>query len=398
MYRTLALFVAAAIGFAGGWFALRQWPTAFSGSTAVESGPVLQPVRVTRIVAQGRLRPLGGIVNVIAPPGQQVRELLVAESATVEAGKTELVRLESLELLKLHSDLASARKDEVAMELAQARMNAEGAVRSATASVQSAELNLLQLGSTKQIAIAEQELKTAQEQLNEFERLAGDELTRALVSEQQVRQQKSLLESSRLRLEESVMKHEQALAAAKQSLEIAQANLADAKEAAEMAARVERENRSTALAEEIAHSQLEQSRVFAPASGTVLRVMVRNGDTVGPGPLMQIGNVQRMECLAEVSEMFANRISAGMSATLSSSALAGPLNGSVTAISRVVGSATISDPNPLALVDRKTVEVTILVDEEDTVRARDFSNLQVTVELTPEGSPPDSAQTSPSAN
>ncbi len=384
MYRALAIIIATAIGFAGGWFAVRQWPDAFSVSSKAEPNPVSQPVRIVRIVAQGRLRPLGGIVNVIAPPGQQVRELMVKESESVVAGETELVRLASLELLELQSSLASARRNEVAMDLAQARMTAEMAVRGAESSVQSAALNLKQLQSTSQVAIAEQELKSAQEQLDEYLQLAGDPLTKMLVSEQQLRQQKSLLENSRLQLTESKLKQEHAMEAAQQTLTVARANLLDAKESAEMAAKVEQENRSTKLAEEIANSQLQQSRVFAPASGTVLRVLVRDGDTVGPGPLMQIGNLDRMECLAEVSEMFTNKITEGMPATLSSSALSEPVQGKVTGISRVVGSATLSEPNPLALVDRKTVEVTVLIDEKDTDRARNFSNLQVTVELTPD--------------
>lgn len=57
--------------------------------------------------------------------------------------------------------------------------------------------------------------------------------------------------------------------------------------------------------------------------------------------------------------------------------------------------ASLPDPSPLALVDRKTIEVRIMIDDDDVASARGFSNLQVTVELAPPGGsgpPPKTAE------
>ncbi len=385
MFRSLAILFAIALGlvasFAAGWYVNRQWPQILA--RPVETTPVLNSgaARITRIVAQGRLRPRGGILNVMATPGQRVSAVLVTEQQQVHAGETVLLGLESEKVLQLQSRLAVARKQEAGLQLAQARLNADATVRTAEATLQSAEMKLQQLESSTELKILRRELEQATSRLNDFRDLSRDPLTRTLVSQVELKQQQDQLENSQLRLDEAATQRELALAAARTSVEQARGSLQQAQRLAELTTEAENENRSAGLASEIADLQLEQNRVVAPITGEVLRVLVQPGETVTTLPVMQLGDLSAMECVAEVSELFAGELKPGLAVVIRSPSLPDDLKGTVTTVGRIVGTATLPEPNPLALVDRKTVEIEIAIAAGDTAAARDFSNLQVTVEI-----------------
>lgn len=394
MSRVVTILLAILLGFAGGW-AFQQFvmlPPARSAASDSSGTPVtVDPV--TRIIAQGRLQPKGGVINILAPPGQRVKEILVRESSAVVAGETELLRLESLELLELQAELASARRSETSLELQQARLNADLATRNAESALEAALLRMEQARSGTAIEIAGRELQIARQQYSELESLSLDPLTRTLVSRQQLAQQKVQVDNLGLKLEDAKRQQEQLLAAAAKDVELARASVEDSRTAAQQARKIEEESRSPELAEQIAARQLQQGRLVAPVTGTVLRVNIQPGETVTTLPVMQLGQLDEIECLAEVSELFAARVRPGAAVALRSSALEQSLRGTVTRVGSVVGSATLPEPNPLALVDRKTVEVLVALDPADVARARNWVNLQVTVEITP--SRPDQPLTAP---
>lgn len=347
---------------------------------------------VQRIVAQGRLLPRGGLVNVLVPPGQRVDRILVAEKDRVVAGQSELLTLHSQQLLGMQAEMAAARKAEVAVELEKARQGAGMLVREAESAVASARLALDQARSPNRLKIAESELAAARLELAGYESLSRDPLTSTLVSRQQLALQAMKVDSLTLQLEDARQQQQRALEIAELNLSQAAGGLEDARAAAASAERMERESRSPRLAEEIALEQLQQARILAPADGTVLRVMLQPGETVTQLPVMQIGDIDRMECIAEVSEVFAARVRPGQTVTIRSPALEKPLGGEVISVGTVVGSATLPEPNPLALVDRRTVEVRIALDDDSNPAARQFVNLQVAVEIAADGIPEQSGR------
>jgi HlyD family secretion protein len=408
MARISIAVVLALLAFAGGWVTHWRWPALVGGPVGqvVPAGAPAKPDSTPRIVAQGRLQPLGGLVSVILPPGQQIGEVHVRELDSVVAGKTRLLTLKSRELLQLHVDLAAAQKTEVALEFARNRLNADLAVRSAEQTLDSARFRLQQLQSSTGIRVsemeldsarfrlqqlqsstgirvAEMELDSARSQLDSLTALSRDPLTATLVSLRELERLRTGVETSQLQLDAAREEHRTGLEAASNAVTAAEASLADARQAAEMARQVEVESQSPQLAEEIARKQLAEAEVLAPVSGTVLRVLLQPGETVTTSPVMQLGDLEQMECVAEVSELFASRIEPGFDATLTSPSIGRPLAGKVTSVGQVIGMASLPDPSPLALVDRKTIEVRILLDAEDVPAARGFSNLQVTVELAP---------------
>ncbi len=385
MARFSIAAVLALLAFAGGWATHWRWPALIGGRVdqVTPAGASAKPDSTPRIVAQGRLQPLGGLVSVILPPGQQIGEVHVREQDSVIAGKTRLLTLKSREILQLHVDLAAAQKAEVALEFARNRLNADLAVRSAEQTLDSARLRLQQLESSTQIRVAEKELASARTQLESLNTLSRDPLTATLVSQRELGRLQNELETSQLQLDAAREEHRAGLEAAGRGVQAAEASLVDARQAAEMARQVEEESQSPLLAEEIARKQLAEAEVLAPVSGTVLRVLLQPGETVTTSPVMLLGNLEQMECVAEVSELFASRIEPGFDATLTSPSLGRSLAGKVTSVGQVIGMASLPDPSPLALVDRKTIEVRILLEAEDVPTARGFSNLQVTVELAP---------------
>lgn len=387
MGKTWIAAVLALLAFAGGWAAHWRWPHLLGGPPAPTSpaSPTdgLQPA--PRIVAQGRLQPFGGMVSVILPPGQQIGAVHVREQDTVVAGQTPLLTLKSRELLQLNVDLAAAQRAELALEFARNRLNAELAVRSAEQTLDSARLRQQQLESSTQIQVADKELASARAQLDSVTELSRDPLTTSLVSQRELMRLQTGVETSQLQLDAARADHLAGLEAARRGVTAAEASLTDAQQAAAMARQIEADNKSPRLAEEIARKQLAEAEILAPVSGTVLRVLLGPGETVTTSPVMQLGDLERMECVAEVSELFASRIEPGFEATLSSPSLGRALAGKVTSVGQVIGMASLPDPSPLALVDRKTIEVRIMIDDDDVASARGFSNLQVTVELAPPG-------------
>ena len=81
------------------------------------------------------------------------------------------------------------------------------------------------------------------------------------------------------------------------------------------------------------------------------------------------------------------RVKVGARATITSSAFYGAMGGEVTSISSMIGSPRLPDPNPLARVDWRSVEVVVELDEEASVKAADLINLQVDVAIAADTQP-----------
>jgi HlyD family secretion protein len=181
----------------------------------------------------------------------------------------------------------------------------------------------------------------------------------------------------------------QALESAELALRNAELNVESANRSLDLARTMRAESRSLVLGESVAQSQLDNSRLIAPADGTVLEIFVAPGEAAVNTPVMQIGDLSRIECVAEVNDRLVRQVKVGQRATIKSSALTRDLSGTVRAIDRVVGTTTLSNPSPLAMVDTKTVDVHIEIDPNDTEDAARFVHLQATVEIDPRSTPAD---------
>ena len=148
----------------------------------------------------------------------------------------------------------------------------------------------------------------------------------------------------------------------------------------------------------LANSSQEQVKV----DYTVLKIFIRPGEFITQLPILQVGNLHRMACVAEVYEADAKQIQIGQKARLRSPAFSGEfsphaqtgkkgtgkggIQGTVRRISNLITSPGLADRNPLAPMDRSVIQVLIEIDNNETAACQEAAKLvglQVTVEFEP---------------
>lgn len=132
-----------------------------------------------------------------------------------------------------------------------------------------------------------------------------------------------------------------------------------------------------------ARADAELSRVRAPFAGTVLRIHALPGDQVGSDGLMEIGNLSRMEIVADVFETDLPRVRQGAVAEIIIPGDSRRLSATVREIGWTVRRHTSASNDPVAAVDSRTVEVRLTLSDEGAAMLRRLSNMQVQVAIRP---------------
>ncbi len=140
---------------------------------------------------------------------------------------------------------------------------------------------------------------------------------------------------------------------------------------------------SAAAALDKARADAELSRVRAPFAGTVLRIMARPGDQVGSDGLMELGDLTRMDVVADVFETDVPRLRLGAPAEILVPGESQRLSATVREIGWTVRRSTIASNDPVAAVDSRTVEVRLALSDEAAALVRRRSNMQVQVAIRP---------------
>ncbi len=359
------------------------------------------------IVALGRLEPAGGVLEISAIPGDVLKGFGpgVTEGGVVDAG-AELARVESYDLRATQLEAVDAKlrvgRQQRDQEIALAEANHEHAV-AAKAEVD-AKLEEIDAQGDALESLAEA-ARIATADYDSLARLQASDPD--LVSEQQLRRRRNQADQAAREFDVRRRTHSAArkaavaaVAAAAQSLHVAELNL-------ELAKNIDR-NDVTVIERKVAEETLEQSVLRAPISGpddarkfTVLNILMEPGEFVTQIPVMQIGDVSRMVCVAEVYEADVKNVSVGQHVRIRSAALggryadgdatgagSGSLPGKVLRVGTVVSSAGLIQRNPLAPSDRSIVEVLIEITSAkpaDATRATQEAarhiGMQVTVEF-----------------
>jgi HlyD family secretion protein len=130
-----------------------------------------------------------------------------------------------------------------------------------------------------------------------------------------------------------------------------------------------------------AEVELDQASVRAPIAGQVLDVHARAGEKVGPEGILELAKTDQMYAIAEVYETDIGWVRVGQRATISSRALAPPVEGTVERVGMKIGKADVLGVDPIAKTDARVVEVEIRLDESPRVAG--LTNAQVEVAITP---------------
>lgn len=293
------------------------------------------------VTALGRLEPGLGVIEVGVPGGDRLAHLAVAEGESVQVGQV-LATLESF-------DERSGERQTRQARVAEARQRLRRGFEMLPLAVAAREADVRRL---------EADLNLASSDLRRTRSLVQDEVlpARELDYQEAVEAQaRETLEHARTSLEQERRDRQLAIAEAQAALRTAEAELATAQ------------------------ARQEQVEIRAPVDGTVLDILLLDGESTQGGQLLRLGEVQRMYAVAEMYETDARFVTTGHSATIRSPALPEPLNGVVESISQLVHKSDVLDTDPASDTDSRVIEARILLDPAEV--ASRFVHLQVDIEI-----------------
>ncbi|MCC6491663.1 MAG: hypothetical protein IT424_01430 [Pirellulales bacterium] len=371
-------------------------------ASRVEPASIESSSSPRRVVALGSLEPAGGIVSISSVPGEQLLRLGpdIVEGARAAAG-AELATMGSYGLRQTQLAAAEEKLAAAQQQRDQQRAAARAQLEQAQAARAQAEAKL------QETAMQEQQLQNlaeaaaiARDDLAQLERL--NESDPELVSDQQLRRRRNASERAAKDYEAAAATFPHALEAARKSVEAAEANVRLAQSNVEFADKVD-QTVAIELERRAAEQSLEQSVLRAPdveggsREFTVLRIHMQPGELVTQLPVMEIGDLSSMVCVAEVYEADVKDLAEGQRAIIRSPAFSGAyadragaegggIQATVRRVGAMIGSPGLTNRNPLAPSDRSVVDVVVQIDSADqraTAEAARHIGLQVTVEFVP---------------
>lgn len=386
----LLALLAAAVGGGGGYWLGRQ--------TEVETAriPVADRPGPTkdRITALGRIQPEGGVVPVYGPPGDRLAQLEpLAPGQLLKAGD-KIGELASRKDRLLEVQVAETQLNEARAARAAAERAGQQKIRAAEAELNQARANKASdlAALTAKLDYLELQVKAAAKQVDRLkelnsrlatinERVAPEDLEKAELLLAQAEAERAATKALRTKTETT---YEESEIAARAKLDAAKAEL----EEALARAPIQSSEEKLALARQLA----ERTIITAPISGTVLKVIGREGQPTGIEPILHMADLSQMTVVAEVYESDVAQLSAWAKAgrvavEATNPALSNPLRGTVrgeAAIARMIARNQIFALGPREDADRRVVEVIVHLDAASTAEAARFVGLQVTVAFAPQ--------------
>nr|WP_255713054.1 ABC exporter membrane fusion protein [Rhodopirellula sp. JC740] len=360
---------------------------------SVDPSQPTQTVALQRVMALGTLEPRGGVLSVMAAPGDRVARILVEPGQEVSAG-TVLMELESLPARQLELNIAQTKLDEAKRRIAAERAAGEAKLQVAKSSLEQAENKLAdakeQFKESKadggELNLLKQAAELGQRRLRQLEAASRDPSRQRLVSENSLDAEALKVSEAQARYESALRNAEKAIDDGRFAVDSAQQEIR-ATELSLIAAEQSASLESLKQQIELLKLNVATSRLVAPTKGRVLQIDATIGTATGVAPLMHMANTSEMVCVAEVNVADLGRIQEGQTAVIRSPALKETIEGTVSRIHSLIAAPTLASPYPMAAVDRYSADVVIAINEEDAQRASRFIELQVDVEIDAAGKP-----------
>jgi HlyD family secretion protein len=277
------------------------------------------------VTAFGRVTPGRSVMSIAAQPGNRILKLTVTDGQKVKAG-------DALAYLETHAlkaaELEAAR---VSLEEAKARMEAETVYGQAIIEQTQRAVDLLEVSVTHE-----------RQEVKRLEPLTSGKA----VPEQRLDDQKFLLATR----EGELAKAQAELRAAKAALARTRTLVAVKSAEAQVAA---------------AEAQLALTIIRAPINGEILKILTYPGEQTGSAPILKMGNTADMHVIAEVHESDVGLVRIGQRATITSDALAEPVQGVVEEIGAIIFKNDVLDIDPRAEKDTRVVEVRVKLDKPE---------------------------------
>lgn len=333
------------------------------------SPPVVRPHQIR---ALGRLEPEGGVLDLGAPAGARVEEILVSEGEWVKAGAP-LAYFQGRQEREAEIALLAAQRKEAEERLAvenevEKILLAENELRrERLADVEKREIPTQE----EMLKLLKENLEIATAQLERLELLKG-----SAIPKDQIDRQKLLVNQAKREYEMANAALEKLRLSIK--LDAKEIELAEQKiKANAQRARASLPLKSLTQQMALAQTRLESTLLTAPRAGRILKVNGNPGEISAGTPLLQMGNTRQMHAIAEVYETDILEVKPGQAAVVT--ALGKPLAGTVESVGLVVSRNSLLAVDPTAKTDARVIEVDVkLADSEFAGR---LTNLQVDVEV-----------------
>lgn len=340
---------------------------------------------IKTVTALGKLAPSGEVIKLSAPTtaeGNRVDRLLVKEGDPVKESqliavlysynrlKTALTEAEEevgVAQAKLAVTQAGAKQGEIEAQQAEiARLEAE---RQGNINAQAAVVEGLQ-----------SELQNAQIEFNRYQSLYQD----GVVSASQRDSKRLVRDTTQRALQEAQVGLYRLRSTTPSELNKEKATLAKIAEVRPEDIRLAQAEVSRAIANrEQAKASLAEAEVRSPVNGEVLYVHTRVGEAISTEGIVEIGQIQQMQVVAEVYQSDVGKLHPGQRVRVTGDAFPDELTGTVERVGSQVRRQTIVNTDPSANIDARVVEVHAVLDTASSQKAAKFTNLQVKVIIEP---------------
>jgi HlyD family secretion protein len=347
------LAAAAALGIAYGdhWRGrageVPKTPTPASDATRAAQGRAPSGARFGHVHALGRLEPKGRLIRLAPPAGQEsarVQSLRVAEGDLVQEGAV-LARLDNWN-----------RRQAAVAEAEAARAAAEARLAQTKAGAKPAEI----AAQKEQVELLAQQIRVERRDRDRAQLLVGK---KALPTEE--------FEDKQWAFDRIVLEHRRA----EHQLEA----LSQVRETDVLVR--ERELASAEAVLATARTNLAEAELLAPSTGRVLKIHSRPGEKVAEKGILELGDVDHMEAVAEVFEGDVSRLAVGQSAEVLIDGTGETLSGTVVELGHIVGRKVVLSNDPVSDTDARILEVRVALAPADALRVARLSNARVEVRI-----------------
>lgn len=396
----------------------RLIPTQSSLESSVATTPSNNPP-MKSITCIGRIVPEGKVTRLSASipnEGTRIKQILVQEGQQVEKGQIIAIlesydlNLASLTQAQQEVKVASARLDQVKAGAKAGAIKAQlgtverfktelqGQILAQEAKIASLEAQLQGQQQTQQATIQrlQAQLKNTQTECKRYEQLYQEGVVSAseyeskclqkTISKEQLEEAEADLNRIISTLSSEIREAQATLIRTQGTLQSqiieAQATLEEITEVRPVDVQVAQAELDKAIAGfKQAEANLELSHVRSPINGSILELHTKAGEAVTSQGIADIGNTDQMQVIAEIYKTDIGQIRLGQTAVITSQAFLHQLQGTVTHIGVQVKQQNIFSDQPGSDVDRKVIEVKILLDPEFNQQVATLTNLQVDVAI-----------------
>ncbi|MBD2103373.1 ABC exporter membrane fusion protein [Leptolyngbya sp. FACHB-261] len=336
------------------------------------------------VSALGYLKPEGEVLHLSAPNvlsalgASRVDKLLVKEGEQVKAGQVVAV-LDNHENLKAALKLAQEQVKVAQANLAQVRAGAKlGELEAQKATIASLEADLIgQLSAQDQtIARLEAELSNGRVEYQRYRTL----FQAGAVTASQLDSKQLTMQTAQKQLSEARAQRGRINLTVQQQIKAAQATLTQLAEVRPTDVQAAQADIDRTIANVTkAQAELDLALVRAPINGRILKIYTHPGEAISDQGILALGQTKQMNVVAEVYESDISKLRIGQVATITGTAFADQLQGTITQIGLQVNSQDVLSTDPTANVDSRVIEVKIRLNAADSQKVSTLTNLQVNV-------------------